>query len=143
VDSAGNLYVGTLYNHTIRKLTPDENELGGDDPGRTAGRFRHCRRNEQRRSVSLSLGPGVGQRGEPLCGDQDTTIRKLTPDGTNWVVTTLAGLPGVRGYADGTNRVARFWDACGVVVDTNGNLYVAEYGNSTIRKVNRLRQTGW
>src|SRR3974377_1456841 len=69
-------------------------------------------------------------------------MRKLRPVGTNWVVTTLAGLPGVRGYADGTNRAARFWDPCGVAVGTNGNLCVAEYGNSTIRKVTPVG-TNW
>jgi hypothetical protein len=85
----------------------------------------------------------VDSAGNVYLGDTwNHTIRKLTPVGTNWVVTTLAGLPGVRGYADGTNRAARFWDACGVAVDTNGNLYVAEYGNSTIRKVTPV-ETNW
>jgi hypothetical protein len=31
------------------------------------------------------------------------TIRKVTPVGTNWVVTTLAGVAGSYGSADGTN----------------------------------------
>jgi len=81
--------------------------------------------------------------GNLYVGDQDNgTIRKLTPVGTNWVVTTLAGLPGVRGYADGTNRAARFWDPCGVVVDSAGNIYVGEYGNCTIRKLTPV-ETNW
>jgi hypothetical protein len=81
--------------------------------------------------------------GNLYVGDQDNgTIRKLTPVGTNWVVTTLAGLPGIRGYADGTNRAARFWDPCGVTVDSAGNLYVGEYGNCTIRKVTPVG-TNW
>src|SRR5437667_70118 len=31
------------------------------------------------------------------------TIRELSPVGTNWVVSTLAGLAGVRDHNDGTN----------------------------------------
>ena len=36
------------------------------------------------------------------------TIRKVAPEGTNWVVSTLAGLAGTIGSADGTNDQARF-----------------------------------
>src|SRR5580765_6308281 len=35
-------------------------------------------------------------------------IRKIAPMGTNWVVTTIAGMAGTFGYADGTNSDARF-----------------------------------
>ena len=38
------------------------------------------------------------------------TIRKMTPVGTNWVVTTLAGLAGCPGSTnDGTGSAARFF----------------------------------
>jgi hypothetical protein len=60
------------------------------------------------------------------------TIRKVTPDG---VVTTLAGLAGSSGSADGTGSTARFNEPRGVAVDSSGNVYVADSGNATIRKV--------
>ena len=53
--------------------------------------------------------------------------------GTNWVVTTIAGLAGNIGGADGTNNAARFYAPSGVAVDSGGNLYVAD-GGSTIEK---------
>ena len=59
-------------------------------------------------------------------------IRKMTPDGE---VTTLAGLAGVYGSADGRGGSARFYLPMGVAVDSAGNVYVADMGNSTIRKI--------
>jgi hypothetical protein len=66
----------------------------------------------------------------------------VTPVGTNWVVTTLAGKAGDPGSADGTGSTARFGisnnnqtEVAGyVVVDTGGNLYVADCFNNTIRR---------
>src|SRR5438034_200826 len=60
------------------------------------------------------------------------TIRKATPAG---VVTTLAGLAGYGGSADGTGSTARFFSPYGVAVDSGDNVYVADTANHTIRKV--------
>src|SRR5205823_530000 len=65
----------------------------------------------------------------------NNTIRKVTPVGTNWVVTTLAGLGGLYGSVDATGSAARFGGPASVAVDTNGNVYVADQVNHTIRKV--------
>ena len=56
----------------------------------------------------------------------NNTIRKMTPAGTNWVVTTLAGKAGSSGSTDGTNSDARFNIPQGVAVDMNGNVYVRD-----------------
>ena len=68
------------------------------------------------------------------------TIRKATPAG---IVTTLAGNASIRnengypagGYADGIGNGAGFYFPSGVAVDSGGNVYVADSGNRTIRKV--------
>ena len=68
------------------------------------------------------------------------TIRKITPSG---VVTTLAGTFALDdsnlGSADGTGHAARFRTPWGIAVDANGMLYVADYGNGTIRKITLYR----
>jgi hypothetical protein len=58
----------------------------------------------------------------------------VTPVGTNWVVTTLAGLAGVTGTNNGTGSDALFHSPSGVAVDGAGNVYVADSGNNMIRR---------
>jgi hypothetical protein len=70
----------------------------------------------------------------------------MTPVGTNWVVTTIAG-DGTPGATDGTNEVAEFDSpvqqyAMGIAVDAYDNLYVADGNNAVIRKVSPVG-TNW
>jgi sugar lactone lactonase YvrE len=58
-------------------------------------------------------------------------IRMLTSDG---IVATLAG-SGVSGSADGSSREARLLTPRGLAVDADGNVFVADTGNHTIRKI--------
>jgi hypothetical protein len=62
----------------------------------------------------------------------NSTLRKVTAAG---VVTTLVGTAGMTGSADGTGAAAHFNGPQGVAVDSAGNVYVADAGNSTLRKV--------
>jgi streptogramin lyase len=72
----------------------------------------------------------------------NSVIRKLTPTTNGWVSSTIAGLAGYPGNADGTNSQARFDYPSGVTVDANGNLYVADQVNSTVRKMT-TNGTNW
>jgi len=59
-------------------------------------------------------------------------IRRVAPDGT---VTTIAGLPGAVGSADGTGSAARFHLPGQIAIGPDGDLYVVDEGNSVIRRV--------
>lgn len=60
-------------------------------------------------------------------------IRTITPAG---VVTTLAGVLGVQGFADGAGHLARFRFPAGIAVDpVSGNIYVSDKDNHVIRRV--------
>jgi hypothetical protein len=60
------------------------------------------------------------------------TIRRIAPDGT---VSTLAGVAGVGGTADGTGAAARFTRVNGIALGPDGDLYVSDYDNARIRRV--------
>ena len=65
----------------------------------------------------------------------DNAVRMVTPEGTNWVTTTLAGAPdGSSGSADGTGPTALFNSPWGIAVDAAGRVYEGETGNFVIRQ---------
>jgi len=53
--------------------------------------------------------------------------------GTNWVVTTVVGLNGLAGSANGTGSNAQFYFPAAIGFDSTDYLYLADTGNNTIR----------
>jgi len=128
-DAAGNVYVADGLNHTIRKVTPAGvvTTLAGLAGDRGSADGTGTARFDVPSSVTVDSADNVY-----VSDLRNQTIRKVTPAG---VVTTLAGLAGVPGGADGTGNHARFNRPFGVAVDSTGNVYVAEESNHTVRKV--------
>lgn len=60
------------------------------------------------------------------------TIRRVSPQG---VATTFAGSVGATGSADGAGSAARFNTPTRLEADADGNLYITDTGNSTIRRI--------
>ena len=133
VDSTGNVYVADVDYHTIRKVTPDgvTTTIAG-----VAGSFGSANGIGSAARFNSPFGAAVDSAGNVYVSDAgNSTIRKLTPAGTNWVVSTLAGLAGSFASADGTGSGARFNFPQDLAVDSAGNVYVADTDNHTIRKV--------
>ena len=130
-DSQNNLFISDQSNHIIRKITPDgtvstfagTGSLGAVDAVGTAASFYY------------PAGMAIDANDNLLIADYgNNKIRKITPDGT---VTTFAGT-GVAGAAEGTVLTAQFNGATGVCVDSFGNVFVADYYNNKIRKIDTL-----
>ena len=127
VDSSGTVYVGDIYSNRIRKITPAgvvttlavSGAAGSLDGTGAAAQFNNPQGVAVDSSGTVYVADYVNQR-----------IRKITPAG---VVTTLAG--GAQGFADGTGTAAQFNNPSGVAVDSLGTVYVADYGNNRIRKI--------
>jgi len=143
VDNAGDLYVADTINNTIRKMTQVETNwmvttLAGlaGDPGSTDGVGTAAR-------FFYPRGLAVDNTGNVYVADfQSHVIRKMTQVGTNWMVTTLAGLAGNPGSADGIGSAARFHEPFGMAVDSTGSVYVGDYYNNTIRRMTQAG-TNW
>ena len=137
VDASGNVYVADYGNNTILKITSAGvvTTLAGTSAWNadSSGVYGST---DGTGSVARFNGPGgvaVDSSGNVYVADQfNQTIRKITSAG---VVTTLAGTAGVQGSADGTGSAASFFFPYGVAVDSFGNVYVADTGNNTIRKI--------
>jgi sugar lactone lactonase YvrE len=84
----------------------------------------------------LSGGSGVAvDSSERVYVASGKILQVLTPQGTNWLVRTLAGSSQNSGSVDGTATNALFNGLSGVAVDRDGNLMVADSGNNLVRKV--------
>jgi sugar lactone lactonase YvrE len=83
-------------------------------------------------SFNNPLGVAADSLGNVYVADSaNNMIRKITPSG---LVSTFAGSLNP-GSANGMDSAASFNHPTGVALDGSGNLYVADYGNSLIRKI--------
>jgi serine/threonine protein kinase/streptogramin lyase len=130
VTTNGDLYLADTANFVIRHISPGGvvNTLAGipESHGTADGSA----------AEALFWAPfGLAADGQGNVFVADTandTIRRISPDGT---ASTFAGQPGRPGNADGAGAKAGFRNPWGLVADTNGNLYVADLSNDTIRKI--------
>ncbi len=129
VDAAGNIYVADSGNNLIRKIT------SAGIVTTLAGTTIKADTSNTVTSEPVFLGPSgvaVDASGNVYVANSGyNTICMVSPAG---VVTTLAG-SGNSGADDGTGAAATFNNPTGVAVDGSGNVYVADFLNSLIRKI--------
>jgi len=128
LDSEGNVYIADRNNHAIRRITAggEVSTLAGSG---TAGSANGLGASAQ---FNYPYDVAVDSEGNVYVADfSNHLIRMITPTG---VVSTIAG-SGTAGFADGAAEAAQFSYPVGVTVDAAGNVYVADYSNHLIRKI--------
>nr|WP_321354869.1 NHL repeat-containing protein [uncultured Draconibacterium sp.] len=133
-DKDGNLYVAGFGGQNVRKISPD------GEVTTVAGTGEEGYRNGPADEAIFSSPRGVciDSKGNIFVADcWNHRIRKISSDG---MVTTFAG-GGKRGelvvndWKDGADTTARFDAPCGLAIDANDNIFVADANNNSIRKI--------
>ncbi len=129
MDASGNLYICDQRNGLIRKISSDgttvstfagNGTLGLMDGAGSAAEFHD------------PWGIAIDKAGNLYVADAlNNAIRKITPGG---VVSTLAG-NGTTGTTDGTGAAAKFNHPAGIAINSDGDLYVTDEFNNSIRKI--------
>jgi sugar lactone lactonase YvrE len=128
IDKAGILYIADTDNYDIRILKP----TGEVTTFAGTGAAGIINGTGTAASFGDPVGIAVDISGNLYVGDAiNYVIRKITPAG---VVTTLSG-SSFPGSANGIGTAADFGLPDGLAVDKNYNVYVADYNNSSIRKI--------
>ena len=134
VDDGGNLYVADSLNNRVRKIDPAGNATtlaGNGYPGFADGV------GGPDGGAELKGPSGVTVDGAGNVYVADTGNGRVRRIASTSVVSTVAG-NGTIGFADGTGGPdggAEFDGPSGVVVDGSGNVFVADFNNNRIRKI--------
>ncbi len=132
IDSKGNLFIADYYTYIVREVTAgtintiagntNPGFAGDDGPGFQA-------------QISFVHGLAADTKGNLFIADTSNARVRVVNLSTGNIF-TFAG-NGTSGYSgDGAKAVnASLNSPAGVVADSAGNVYIADYGNSTVRKV--------
>ena len=135
VDRYGNVYIADFTNCRIRKVSPTGiiTTVAGN------GSWGYSGDGGQATAAQLNYPNAVAidTSGNLFIGDfSNYCIRKVNTSG---IISTYAGttFPGYSGdYGPAT--AAELWETASITVDNWGNLFIAEFGSSVIRKVNAV-----
>jgi len=128
LDAIGNLYTVDANDCRVRKISPQagvSTYAGKSKPGFMDGEMQHAR-------FGSSFGLAIDIEGSLYVGDSENRrVRKITDQ-----VNTIAGNGNI-GYADGESEVAQFSCPSGIVVDQEGNVFVAD-----LTRIRRIAKDG-
>jgi len=132
VDASGNRYIADSGNHVVRKVAANGTitTIAGNG---TAG-FGGDGGSAASSQLNTPTGVAVDKSGNIYIADSgNNRVRKIAPNGS---ISTFAGT-GAAGFAGdgGAAASAQLYTPFGLAVDASGNLYIAELGNSRVRKI--------
>jgi uncharacterized protein (TIGR03437 family) len=132
LDGAGNLYVADCQNQRVRRVSAGGSiaTIAGNGVRGYAGDGGPATQAH----LSCPHGVAVDSAGNLFIGDtENNRVRKVGPDG---VISTIAGT-GAQGLGGdgGPAAQAQLYAPTSLALDASGNLFIADTGNSMIRKV--------
>jgi sugar lactone lactonase YvrE len=131
VDSSGNVYLADRWNNRIRKIAGGTlSTIAGNGQGNFGGDYGSATTAQ----LSAPDGVAVDKSGNIYISDfVNNRVRMVTPSGT---ISTIAG-NGNSGFGGdgGAAASAQLSQPAGLVVDSGGNLYIADSNNGVVRKV--------
>ena len=141
LDGSGNLFFSDRFNFVVRKVAAASGTLTGSCTiTAVAGNGTVGIPTEGAPATLTTMG-GIDGLTVDCAGDLFVSddirdqIRKI--DGVTGNITTVAGA-GTPGYANGPALSAQFSDIEGLVHDSQGNLFLSDYQNHSIRKLSAL-----
>jgi sugar lactone lactonase YvrE len=132
-DAAGNLYFADEINNVIRKINTAGiiSTIAGNGMVGFSGDGGQAT-NAQLNSPQAITFDAVGNLYISITDQYTGRVRKVNTAG---IITTVAG-GGAGALGDGGQATAATINPFGITFDTSGNLYIADFTNSRIRKVN-------
>jgi sugar lactone lactonase YvrE len=129
VDGAGNYFIADTFNYRIRKVNTNGiiTTVGGGGGSLGDGG------NATNATLSNPYGVAMDAAGNLYIADTGNRVRKIDVNG---IITTFAGTNSSGFSGDGgpaTNALLN--NPMGVTEDSIGNVYIADYGNNRIRRV--------
>jgi sugar lactone lactonase YvrE len=137
VDAAGNLFIAELNNRRVRRVdavtgvittvagTGEEGFRGDGGPATDA-------------VLHSPVAVAIDSRGNLLIADQ-LKVRVRRVDALTGIITTVAGSGGLGFIGDGGPATKALLDLpSGVALDREGNLFIADWGYSRVRRVDAL-----
>ncbi|GAB3424928.1 NHL repeat-containing protein [Niabella aquatica] len=130
----GNLYISDQHTHVIRKIELNNNNTVTTIAGQANTSGNADGQGSQAR-FNLPTSLALDGNGNLYVADaQNNTIRKIELNNNN-TVTTVAGLAETTGSMDGNGSQARFYYPTGLALFGNNILFVADFYNGRIRRI--------
>ena len=131
-DSRGNVYIGDSGNDTVRKVAP--NGVIATVAGNASRGYSGDGAAATRAQLNQPLGIALDDAGNLYVAEcRGARVRKVSAAG---IITTLAGT-GISGYSGDGGPAGNAQLDCphGVAADASGNVYIADTGNHSLRRV--------